>query len=237
MHGSLKKESEFRTIKKYRIFMELLQMNFTNKIICVSKLLSNVVKDLYENIDADKICYIHSGADSIDLVEHSKEKDKYRIITTGGGRKEKGVLYICKAIEKLKMKDIKLFVAGENGIDSEEIKNYNFVQYLGFLKHKDLLKIIKKSNIFIQNSIYESFGLSIIEAALYNCKLVLSKNIGALEVLVIEQKYIVDFDDINYIAKIIKELIFHKHQKVILHVDRWNDVAEKYKKLWLELIA
>jgi glycosyltransferase involved in cell wall biosynthesis len=236
MHGSLKKEREFRAIKKHRFYLEYLQMRFATKIICVSNLLLDVVKGLYDNIDVGKICYIHNGADKIWMPNNTKEKDRYKIITTGGGRKEKGVLYICRAIKKIKIKDIKLFVTGEDGEDSKKIKNYKFVQYLGFLSHSIFLDMLKKSYIFIQNSLYESFGLSVIEAASYNCKLIISKNVGALEVLRIDPKYIVDYEDVNYIGEIIEELISDNTQKVILHVDSWATVAKKYKELWLELV-
>lgn len=235
MHSSLKKEKEFRKIKQYRIYMEYLQMMLSNKIICVSEMLSDLVKRLYRRIDSQKICCIHNGIDMINLPDEEKKKDKYSLITTGGGRKEKGVLYVCKAIEKLNMKGITLFVVGEDGVDTKKIKDYKFVKYLGLLFREEFLEILKKSNIFIQNSVFDSFGLSVIEAASYKCKVILSNNIGALEVLKLESKYIINYNDIHSIGQIISELIFDGRQKIILNLDSWAGVAEKYKRLWCKL--
>jgi len=235
MHGTLKIEKEYRKVKKYRIVMEYLQIKLANKIICVSKKLSDLVKKNY-CLNNLAICHINNGIDLKKNISSKVKKDKYLALTTGGGRKEKGIIYICKAIEKLNDKNIKLIVVGEDGLDTEKIKKYKFVDYLGFVSHDILLHLMRKSNIFIQNSLYEPYCISVLEAIESGCKLILSNNIGALEIININNRYIVKYNDVDSICFLINELMnMEKNVKIDMMANTWEEIANAYLKVWHSL--
>ena len=51
------------------------------------------------------------------------------------------------------------------------------------VSHDELCNELEKSNLYISNSIVESFNLSVFDALLSGCDILLSKNVGALSVI------------------------------------------------------
>lgn len=228
MHGSLKIESNFRKISIKRKLMEYLQLKFCCEIICVSEDFSKKIKGLYPKF-SKKIIFINNG---INLEKKKKNYLKEKIILIlGGGRKEKGVLNVIKAIHEIKKLEFNVIVVGENCKDSEKIKKYKFVKYLNFLEHDNLMLLMEKAEIFIQNSIYESFGIAPLEAAVRNCKIILSKGVNS-RILLKEDTYycIKNNGDIEEIKKNIVTSIIESKLPIFKESRNWEKVAEEYIK-------
>src|SRR5690606_4799815 len=102
------------------------------------------------------------------------------------GMRRKNILAICKAIEKIhqtKDEQFHLIVIGLPYTEKEEICSYDFVTYYDKLHHQKVLEILSESSLYIQNSIFEPFGLAVIEALAADCNLLISKNIGAIDLM------------------------------------------------------
>lgn len=239
MHGALKIEKKFKKISSLRILMEKIQIDLSNKIITVSEMYKNKIIKSYDNISHKKINCIYNGINKNNFYKYKNQKKENQILTIGGGRPEKGVKYICQAIESINNKKIKLIVVGEDGEDTQRIKKYSFVDYKGFLSQEKLFELMKESKIFIQNSIYESFGLTVFEALSYGCELILSNNIGSLEILDIKDKYIVNYSDENRIKHLILSLLNSKTngQKININYDKysWSEISQNYLEMWENL--
>jgi glycosyltransferase involved in cell wall biosynthesis len=239
MHGALKIEKKFKKISLLRILMEKIQIDLSNKIITVSEMYKNKIIKFYDNISHQKINCIYNGINKNNFYKYKNQKKENQILTIGGGRPEKGVKYICQAIESINNKRIKLIVVGEDGEDTQKIKEYSFVEYKGFLSQEKLFDLMKESKIFIQNSIYESFGLTVFEALSYGCELILSNNIGALEILDIKDKYIVNYRDKDRIKHLILSLLNSKtnRQKTNINYDKysWPEISQNYLEMWENL--
>ncbi|MGL5558920.1 MAG: glycosyltransferase family 4 protein [Paraclostridium dentum] len=236
MHGGLKIEKNYSNISKQGIVCEKIIIMFSDKVICVSEKFEKIIKGTY---NLKKTIYINNGIElKLNNICNKKFIDENCILTVGGGRKEKGILNICKAIESLNKKDLKLIVVGEDGIDTEKIKSYDFVDYKGFIDNSDLIKLMEKSNIFIQNSLFESFGIAPLEAIASGCKVILSENIGA-PIKGIES-FTVKCGDTEYLAILIKKLLdnrdIQKIDKSFLENLTWENTAERYMKLWESMI-
>jgi glycosyltransferase involved in cell wall biosynthesis len=209
-HGLLKYESLFTKVPKKRFVFEKLIINNSKYIFTVSVLLKEKLLDLYK-IDSSKIKIQYNG---VEFEEENKEykKNKYTLISVGGGRKQKNILNICKAIELSQYRNkITFFVVGEDGEDSEKIKKFKFVHYLGFISKEDLIDLYKKSEIFLLLSTFDSFPSAFFEAIQNKCSVITSENIGALELFPLEMRnhIISDGNNIELIAKKIDE-IFEK---------------------------
>lgn len=222
MHGYLQYESSinFENIDQdhlynIRAFEKYIFKN-VNKIICVSKMHMNFMK-INEPEFENKFDYNFNAIDveEIQNIKNSvckKERNPYQLISLGGGMRRKNNLIVCQAIEKLNKENklnIKYIVIGLPYTDKEEICRYDFVSYFDSLPRKIVLEYFIKSNLYIQNSIFETFGLAPIEALLAGCSLLISNEIGAKDVIstLNEEDVISNTNDIAEIARKIKNLL------------------------------
>ena len=174
----LKNKKEKNKVKKIKLEYEILK--YVDNIICVSNFFSEYLKKIYKEFD-NKIYYINNGFDIKNNINRIKH-DKFTLISVGGGSRQKNNLNVCKAINNANL-DVCFIVIGRLMEDGKEIKNFPFVEYYEKLTHDEVLKKMCESDLYIQNSYFETFGLSIMEALECQCDLLISKNVGALSVL------------------------------------------------------
>lgn len=242
MHGALKIEKNYRCIPITRQIFEKIKIKASDKIVCVSKIFSENVKEIY-NEDSSKITYINNG---VNLKEFCVPKNKIRkqnMVTLGGGREEKGVLNICRSIESIKkQKNInidKLIVIGEDGQNKEEICRYDFVEWKGFLSHEEVVEIFNENKYFIQNSFYESFGIAPIEAYLSKCQVICSSQVPSSLLLNIDSSNLHNPYNIEGISENIKKHICNKELKNSLKnmkIKTWKNTGIEYKKLFQNIL-
>lgn len=188
-----------------------------DKIFCVSKKFMEYMKKAEPAFEG-KFDYNYNCIDFDGLQKELKssgltyEKKKNQIVSIGGGMRRKNILTICKAIEKINQKNaenLNLIVIGLPYTDKEKICGYNFVTYYEKLQHEKVLEILSESNLYIQNSALESFGLAVIEALNADCNLLLSKNIGAIDLMttIKDNDVIYDIYDESEIAEKIELLL------------------------------
>lgn len=238
MHGALKIEEQYTKVRVQRKLYEYLLTKLSNKVICVSENFKNDVSNLY---DIKDVTHINNGVNiNNNLYNKKVKRNKYQLLTVGGGRKVKGVLNVCKAVEKINNKNIKLIVVGEDGEHTEEIKRYEFVKYKGFISQEELIELMKSSYIYIQNSYYETFGMTVLEAIACGANIILSEKIGVA--IPNSQDFQVNPDDIYGIKDKIEQLLekIEEEYKQNLTIDlienlSWENTAKKYIKLWDEM--
>ena len=210
-------EVNTKKILKYEDFI------FENvvKVFCVSiKFMQFMKKVKPEYID--KFDYNFNGID-LEYIESytlNNKKDINQIISVGGGMKQKNNLNICKAIDKInkeKKLNLKYTIIGKTHTDKAELCKYDFVIYYDYLPHNEVLKLLAKSYLYIQNSKFETFGIAIIEALLLNCNLLISNNVGAIDIISKIEKHNIIFDteNIDEIASKIIRLINNDNSMMI----------------------
>ena len=195
MHGYSTYENKINnkviTKEKLKSINDFEKYIFKNvdRVFCVSiKFMEYMKKEEPEY--ADKFYYNFNGIDiekiESNIVTHSSNKKNNQIVSIGGGVHQKNNLMICKAIDKLnkeKQMNLKYIVIGQAGTDKEEICSYDFVTYYDKLTHEKVLNILSESYLYIQNSEFETFGLGIIEALISNCNLLISNNVGSMDII------------------------------------------------------
>lgn len=244
MHGYNKVEYKLDEVTIEKRFLRETEdemLETANKIICVSERFCEYMKKERKDI-AIKFDFVNNGIEIINnKVKKEKKNDEiFTIISVGGGMRRKNNLSICKAINEIKDNEIKFIVIGVLGKDGEKIKKYNFVEYYEYLPHENVLKKMFESDLYIQNSYFETFGLAIIEAIMMKCKILISKNIGALSIIdnINEDDIINNNEDINEIKdKIINSLQnINKKQAYINSIEKysWKNEAKNLKTKLLE---
>ena len=118
--------------------------------------------------------------------------------------------------------DAQLTVIGDRGADSEAIDAYPCVRNLGLVSHERTLELLEETALFVQNSCFETFGLAPLEALSCGASLLLSKEIGALEVFdaLRDEDLIENTDDAKEIAQKMKNLLeTGNHDRLLSSID------------------
>jgi len=142
-----------------------------------------------------KIYVIYPGIDKKRFYPQSKEKinkikRKYGlssyILAVGTREPRKNFIRIIKVFKKLKNENLQLAIAGKYGWGEEikKLKNSKTqkLKILGYVPNKDLAPLYSGACCFIYPSLYEGFGLPILEAMACGCPVITSNTSSMPEV-------------------------------------------------------
>ena len=133
---------------------------------------------------------ILSEVEGIKMQNSKLLKDKYGIedkyvLFVGTLQPRKNIVRLVEALSMLKS-DIKLVIVGKKGWMYEEIlespkkfKIEDKVKFLDFVPDEDLPAFYKNALCFVLPSLYEGFGLPVLEAMKYGCP-VITSNVSSL---------------------------------------------------------
>jgi len=204
--------------------------NKADAIVAVSKHIRN---DLIENfkIDNSRIQVVNNPVDLNKISALSEEdvsgelfkEDIPIIISVGRLSKEKGGEYLLKAFALLNGKcDARLAILGEGREDANLRKlsiNLGIEKKVFFLGFKDNpYKYMKRSTVFVLPSLYEGFGIVIIEAMVCGIPVIATKCYDGIEEIVEHGKtgLLVNVGDEHGMADSIMKLLNDKELRVSL---------------------
>lgn len=165
------------------------------KIFTISEFSRNDIIKTY-HIDKENVVVTYPGVKQmeglntniktmIDLNEKFGIKGNY-ILFVGTLQPRKNLERLIKAFSLLVKKNIELVVVGKRGWLYEDIlkapRKYNVeerVKFLDFVEDKDLPSLYGNATCFVLPSLYEGFGLPVLEAMKYGCP-VLTSNTSSL---------------------------------------------------------
>ena len=187
----------------------------------------------------EKTHYLTSG---IKLPKNQASKDKIRnsyerkgVVVCGANRNIKRNSTVCKAIEILNRasKDYRLDIYGLMYPGNEKLPQNNYIKIHGRVSRDELENRLSKTKLFILNTEVESFGLSVIDALMCGCSVLISKNAGITSILnLTENDTIYDCNNENEIAQKIKYLYRHPNNLRVLkslnfEYYTWDKVANR----------
>lgn len=210
----------------HRKYYQLFFPKFANKaksIITVSKYSKKDIAENY-NIKKNKIHVIYNGVSNIfkpiGQTEKEKIKNKYSsnydyFIFIGSIHKRKNITNLIKAFNLYKSKTkstTKLLIVGKKRWWSSEMKeayeknNYqNDILFTGYIEDKNLPKVLASAKGLCFPSLFEGFGLPIVEAM--KCGVpVITSNTSSMPEICGEAGLKIDPNNINEIATAIKEI-------------------------------
>ena len=204
------------------------------KIIAVSESTKNDLNEIFK-IPKRKIEVVYNGLDRIffsppreeemrKVLNKYKVKGKY-ILFLGTLEPRRNIPRLLEAYASLKRKeslDYQLVLAGKEGWLASEFKQMvsdfdlrKEVIFTGYVPPKELNSLIRKAEIFVSPSIYEGFGMPVIEAMACGVP-VITSNVSSLPEIAGEAALFVSPYDIGGLAGTIRRLLRDKKLQVEL---------------------
>jgi glycosyltransferase involved in cell wall biosynthesis len=175
-----------KTIEK--VFLPLI-LKKAASIVTVSENTKEDLLHLFPKTDEEKISVSYNG---VNLKEFKKsDKKEETIFSVGTLIPRKNIITLVRAFNLIQ-KDIPhtLLIGGGKGAAYDEIKKYikdhkleKRVKMLGYVSNDDLKKYYSSAEIFVYPSLYEGFGIPILEAFASACPVVCSNNSSIPEVV------------------------------------------------------
>lgn len=201
---------------------------------------------------AEKLEVIYNGVNR-HFFENPKSENKLKlpenyILYVGNIKPHKNLIVLLKAYitfsEEFKAKYPLVFIGKKEGFITEDnqieffIKNNNLQQYItftGYVEDADIPEIYQKSSLFVFPSLYEGFGLPILEALASRTKVISSNAASLMEV---GGNAVIYFDPKNYLelADKIKNEINNSSNSEFLFLEAekqlekftWNKSVKKH---------
>ena len=179
MHGCYEMECALNesTVDENSLQMEQYILRSVDLLLPVSERYSKMIQEKYPFCKG-KTAYLHNGVEKINLEHGEVQREKGRIIAVGGDRKLKNNITVAKAMAKLGA-DRVLTVYGHLYHPNNLPQGKN-IEFKGLVPQTQLYEEMQKSELYILNSVYEPFALSVYDALLCGCSVLITNVAGAL---------------------------------------------------------
>ena len=187
------------------------------KVLTISKSSKNDIINEYK-IKAEKVVVTYPGIKQIANMDKEELDKKFDIkgdyiLFVGTIQPRKNIKRLIQAFAKLNKKDLNLVIVGKKGWMYEETLNTpqdlgisEKVKFLDFVSDKELPSLYKNALCFVLPSLYEGFGLPLLEAMQYGCP-VITSNISSLPEAAGEAALYVDPESVDDIAEKMEKLV------------------------------
>lgn len=200
------------------------------KILTISKASKDDIIKIYK-VKSSKVEVIYPGIKAgfrMDKKENIIEGEY--ILFVGTLQPRKNIVRLIEAFSQVVKKHpkIKLVIVGKKGWLYEDILNApqkfsveEKVTFLDFVSNEELASLYQHALCFVLPSLYEGFGLPVLEAMKYDCP-VITSNVSSLPEAGGEAALYIDPLDVSDIAR--------KLEKIITDPDLRKELIEKGKK-------
>jgi glycosyltransferase involved in cell wall biosynthesis len=232
-----------------------------DRVIAISQQTADDIKDLLKISDPTKIEVVYQGCHpifkkEINASQFDSVKKKYGlpgqfILNVGTVEERKNLLLVIKALSLLQdVEKLPLVVVGRHGPYyhkvMEEIQKHGMtskVLFLDNVEFRDLPAIYRQARLFVYPSLFEGFGIPLIEAITSGIPLITSKG-SCFQEAAGEGGVYVDSSDAETLAKEIKVLLSDEARRNLLvasgrkHINQFepNVVAGRLNEVYESLV-
>ncbi|MBU2628449.1 MAG: glycosyltransferase family 4 protein [Proteobacteria bacterium] len=210
----LKRRLYFKYFLKHRF-------KFVDRFIAVSE---NTKKDMINlfNIEDDKIDVIYEGVSKrFKKEEHQEKREFVLAVSTLEPRKNFTTLIhaFIRCKEKHNIKE-KLLIVGRKGWLLDHIRDIpkqyaRDIIFKGYVSNEELVVLYQQAKLFIYPSMYEGFGLPVLEAMACGCPVITNNCSSIPEVGGVAVEY-VDPENVEAFSQIIFQIISSPEQQKVL---------------------
>lgn len=195
---------------------------WADSIIAVSESTKNDLVKIY-NVDSNKIRVIYEGVDDeysqpLENEEVIQVRKKFKINSNfiyyiGSIEPRKNILAIVKAFASLQSDKLKLVISGAKSWLTEsifeEIKNLkleNSIIFTGPVSEQEKIVLLNQAQVFLFPTLYEGFGLPVLEAMAAGCP-VITSNVSSLPEIVEGSAILINPNNQAEINQALKDII------------------------------
>lgn len=242
--------NSYFTWLRHKIGLPIL-LKKVDVVITVSE---NTKKGLIKwfGINEDKIKVIYEAADvryrhisDVDIPDDIKLKGPF-ILNVGTLEPRKNVITLIKVFHLCKNKygiKHKLVIISKKGWKYKDIFNIiktlrleNDINILQDIEHEELVYYYNTASVFVYPSLYEGFGLPVLEAMQCGCP-VITSNTSSLPEVVGDAGLLVDPYDINYLSENIAKVLNDKNLESSMRLKGFEQAKKfSWEKTTLETI-
>jgi glycosyltransferase involved in cell wall biosynthesis len=171
-------------------------------------------------------------AENMDELEKKFKIAKPYILFVGTIQPRKNIAKLIEAFAKLKTENLELIIVGKKGWLWEEIlaapekfKVADRVKFLDFVGNEDLPVLYKNAQCFVLPSLYEGFGLPVLEAMQFGCPVVTS-NVSSLPEVGGEAAIYFDPESIDDMAEKIDKVVADEKLRAEMTEMGYNQVKK-----------
>lgn len=182
-----------------------------SRIFTISLASKNDIIKVY-SVPYTRVVVTYPGIKPAKIMQNESNSFGKYILFVGTLQPRKNIVRLIEAVSKLPS-DLNLVIAGKKGWLFEEIlgapKKFGVeerVKFLDFVKDEDMPSLYKNAVCFCLPSLYEGFGLPVLEAMKYGCPVVLS-NVSSLLEAGGDAAIYVDPESIDSIVKGLKRIL------------------------------
>ncbi|MEI6564243.1 MAG: glycosyltransferase family 4 protein [bacterium] len=233
--------------------IEKLGMQEADHVIAVSHYTRNLILEQY-GIPPEKVSVVHNAVSrrQVGKVYHvSRPRNEKIVLFLGRITSQKGPDYFVEAAAKVlaKSPNVTFVMAGSGDMLPRMIERVGELRlgrhfhFTGFLSGHDVERMYAMSDLYVMPSVSEPFGLSPLEAMLYDVPVILSRQAGVNEVL--PNALTVNFWDVEDIANKIMAVIKYpalsrellRNGRQALRNVRWEVAAAQIQLIYNKLLA
>jgi len=233
--------------------IEKMGMEVADHVIAVSHYTRNLILEQY-GISPDKVSVVHNAVSrrQVEKAYHAPRlHSRKTVLFLGRVTSQKGPDYFIEAAARVleKAPDVVFVMAGSGDMLPRMIERVGELRlgrhfhFTGFLSGHDVERMYAMSDLYVMPSVSEPFGLSPLEAMVYDVPVILSKQAGVNEIL--PDAMTVDFWDVDDIAnKILAILKYPALSREMLRTSRkalqsirWEVAAERIQQIYNKLLA
>jgi len=233
--------------------IERYGMEAADAVIAVSHYTKNMIVSRY-GIAPDKVTVVHNAVDRKTGSGSSpagRNPDEKVVLFLGRITFQKGPDYFIEAARKVirEMPEVTFVMAGSGDMMPRMIERVAELgigrrfHFTGFLRETEVEQMFARSDLYVMPSVSEPFGISPLEAMMYDVPVIISKQSGVSEIL--RHALTADFWDVDELANkmiaVLKypplagEMAANARQE--LRSILWEKAAEKIAALYEEVIA
>lgn len=230
-------------------------------IICVSKSTANELKSYVGSNLADRIHVVYEGiapffvekdnSDCLATLTNLPEMGIPFILAAGKISPRKNVARIIQALSKIAdMIPHHLLLVGASGWDMDEVFKeirdpavVGRIHLVGYVSDDQLRALYASASLYVHPSLYEGFGLTVLEAMAAGCPVVTS-NVYSLPEVTGDAALLIDPYDVDEIAEAIKSVCLdHSLADTLVKRGRsrakkfsWDRCAEQVAKIYRSVV-
>jgi len=221
-------------------FLLPLTLKKSSIIIPVSNYIKNELLDKFTFLNSNNLLVItNAGPDWLTPSYYNPKKRQHFLLSVGNIEPRKNLIRLIKAFEKVDDLDLRLVIVGPKGWNNsdfyaaiESSPKKNKIETRGFVSEEELKQLYLTCKALVYPSIYEGFGIPVLEAFSMDCPVLTSKDTVMEEIAGMSALY---FDPFNpdSIAEKISQIINLPHDTVTFENQfSWNKSAQQLLQIW-----